>query len=89
MNLADIDTPRRRRQALILYFAYFIAEICVIGIPVGYMTPDLPLSWQTPVFIGVPLFAPFVVGRIRPPAVKRLENALFFADWDTAALPTP
>jgi hypothetical protein len=74
---------------LALYFAYFIAEALVIGLPAGFMTPDLPVPWQTPVFIGVPLLAPFAIDRIRPPAIRRLEKSLFFATWDIATPPTP
>lgn len=81
--------PQPRRRAAILYPAYHLAVAIVIGAPTGFIAPDLPALWQTPVIISAPLLA-LVVSEFSPPhAIRRLEQQLFFDGSDTAALPTP
>jgi hypothetical protein len=88
-DIEDNDVPRRRRQPALLDPAYLLAVAVTIGTPIGVMTPDLPVRWQTPVLTGAPLLALIVAERCQPRAIRRLEQQLFFDDWDIAAPPTP
>jgi hypothetical protein len=81
--------PQPRRRAAILYPAYHLALAIVIGAPAGFIAPDLPVRWQTPVIISAPLLALVVSESCWPRAITRHEQQLFLDGSDTAAPPTP
>ena len=78
-----------RRRAAILYPAYHLAVAIVIGAPTGFIAPEVPALWQTPVIISAPLLALGVSESCRPHAIRSHEQQLFFDGSDNAAPPTP